>query len=97
MSCKGGRKEIKYKCLCIEKKRMWHMKCTILPVITVANGMVRKVLLKGLEAIPGTNSKDSLQKTAILETLHITRKVLQSETCSLAVGSREDVLWRKGL
>jgi hypothetical protein len=41
---KEAEKKLKYKCLCIETKQMWHIKCTIVPVITVANGMVRKVL-----------------------------------------------------
>jgi hypothetical protein len=43
---KEAEKKLKYryKCLCIETKRMWHMKYTIIPVITVAKGMVRKVL-----------------------------------------------------
>jgi hypothetical protein len=42
--------------------------------------MVTKVLKKNVEAIPGKHSIDSLQKTAILGTSHIIRKVLQSET-----------------
>jgi hypothetical protein len=37
-------------------------------------------LKRNLEAIPGKHSTDSLQKTAILGTSHIIRKVLQSET-----------------
>ena len=36
-------------------------------------------LRKNFEAVPGKHSIDSLQKTAILETLHIIRKVLQCE------------------
>jgi hypothetical protein len=36
--------------------------------------------------IPGKNSVDSLQKTAILLTSHIIRKVLQCETLSLSSG-----------
>jgi len=39
-----------------------------------------------VEAIPGKRSVDSLQKTAILETSHIIRKVLQCETGSLSGG-----------
>ena len=39
-----------------------------------------KVVNKHLEAKPGTHSIDSLQKIAILGTLHIIQKVLQSET-----------------
>ena len=37
-------------------------------------------LKKNLEAVPGKHSIDSLQKTAILGTSHIIRKVLQCET-----------------
>ena len=36
-------------------------------------------LKENLEAVPGKYSIESLQKTAILETSHIIRKVLQSE------------------
>ena len=36
-------------------------------------------LKKNLEAVPGKHSIDSLQKTAILGTSHIIRKVLQCE------------------
>jgi hypothetical protein len=34
---------------------------------------------KNLEAVPGKHSIDSLQKTAVLGTSHIIRKVLQCE------------------
>jgi hypothetical protein len=39
-----------------------------------------------LDAVPGKPSIDSLQKTAILGTSHIIRKVLLCETWSLSVG-----------
>jgi hypothetical protein len=39
-----------------------------------------KNLKKNLDAVPGKHSIDSLQKTAILGTSHIIRKVLQAET-----------------
>jgi len=42
-------------------------------------GIVTRSLRKNLEAVPGKHSIDSLQKTAILGTLHIIRKVLQCE------------------
>ena len=51
----------------------------IIPVITAATGIVKKGLRK-LEAVAGKHSTDSLQKTAILETSHVIRKELQSET-----------------
>jgi hypothetical protein len=65
---------------------MWNLKCTIIPVIIGATGIVTKNLRKNLEAIPGKHSIDSLQKTAVLGTSHIIRKVLQCEARSLNVG-----------
>jgi hypothetical protein len=58
---------------------MWSLKRTIIPVIIGATGIVTKSIRKNLEAIPGKHSIDSLQKTAILGTSHIIRKVLQCE------------------
>ena len=40
---------------------------------------VTRSLRKHLESVPGKHSIDSLQKTAILGTSHIIRKVLQCE------------------
>jgi len=65
---KEGEKKLKYKSLCIEIQRMWNLKCTILPVIIGATGIVTRSLRKNLETIPGKHSIDSLQKTAILGT-----------------------------
>ena len=58
---------------------MWSLKCTIMPVITGATGIVTRSLRKNLEAVPGKHSMDSLLKPAILGTSHIIRKVLQCE------------------
>jgi signal transduction histidine kinase len=76
---KEAENRLKYKSLCIEIQRMWNLKCTIIPVITGATGIVTRGLRENLEAIPGKHSIDSLQKTAILGTSHIIRKVLQCE------------------
>ena len=62
-----------------EIQRMWNLKCTIVPVIIVTIGIVTRSLKKNLESVPGKHSIDSLQKTAILGTSHIIRKVLQCE------------------
>jgi len=72
-------KKLKYKSLCTEIQRMWNLKCTIIPVTIGANGIVTRRLRKNLEVVPGRHSIDSLQKTAILGTSHIMRKVLQCE------------------
>jgi len=60
-------------------QRMWNLKCTIVPVITGATGIVTRSLRKNLEVVPGKHSIDSLQKTAVLGTAHTIRKVLQCE------------------
>jgi hypothetical protein len=56
------------------------MKCMIVRVIIGATGIVTKGVKKNLGAIPRKHSVDLLQNTAILGTLHIIQKVLQSET-----------------
>jgi hypothetical protein len=76
---KEAEKKLKYKSLCIEIQRMWNLKCTIIPVIIGATGILTRSLRKNLEAVPGKHSIDSLQKTAVLGTSHIIRKVLQCE------------------
>jgi len=58
---------------------MWNLKCTIVLVIIGATGIVTGSLRKNLETAPGKHSIDSLQKTAILGTSHIIRKILQCE------------------
>ena len=76
---KEAEKKLKYKSLCIEIQRMWKLKFTIIPVIIGATGTVTRSLRKNLETIQGKQSIDSLQKTAVLGTSHIIRKVLQRE------------------
>jgi len=76
---KEAEKESKYKSLCIEIQRMWNMKCTVIAVIIGATGIVTRSLRKHLETVTGKHSIDSVQKTAILGTSHIIRKVLQCE------------------
>ena len=71
---------------------MWNLKCTIVPVIIGATGIVTRSLKKNLETVPGKHSIDSPQKTAILGTSHIIRKVLQCEASSLNGG---DHCWFK--
>ena len=58
---------------------MCNLKCTIIPIIIGATGIVTRSLRKNLEAVPGKHSTGSLQKTAILGTSHIIGKVLQCE------------------
>jgi len=58
---------------------MWKLRRTIVPVIIGATGIVMWSVRKNLEDILVKNSIDSLQKTAILGTSHIIRKILQCE------------------
>ena len=57
----------------------WNLKYTIVPVLIGAAGIATRSLKKNLEIVPRKHSIDSLQKTAILGTSHIIRKVLQCE------------------
>ena len=82
---------------------MWNLKCTIIPVIIGATGIVKRSLRKNLETVPGKHSIDSLQKTTVLWTSHIIRKVLQCEAWSLSGGdhcwfkrsTRKKCLWQE--
>jgi len=76
---KEAEKKLKYKSFCIAVQRMGNLKCMIIPVIIGATGIVTRSLRKNLETVPGKHSIDSLQKTVILGTSHIIRKVLQCE------------------
>jgi hypothetical protein len=65
---------------------MWDMKCMIIPLIIRATGIVTNSLKKTLDPVSVKHSIYSLQKTAILWTSHIIRKLLQSKTWSLSGG-----------
>jgi hypothetical protein len=67
---KEAEKILKYKDLTIEIQRMW------IPVIIGATGTISKSFRKYLSNIPGNHEVKELQKTAILGTAHILRKVL---------------------
>ena len=72
-------KKLKYKSLFKEVQRMWNLKCTIVPVIIGSTGIVTRSLKENVETVPGKDSINSLQKTAILGISHRIRKVLQCE------------------
>jgi len=73
---KEAEKILKYKDLTIEIQRMWNVKTKVIPVILKANGTVPKLFRKYVSKIPGKDEVKELQKTAILGTAHILRKVL---------------------
>jgi hypothetical protein len=55
---------------------MWNVKTKVTPVIIGATGTISKSFRKPLSSIPGKHNIKKLQKTAILGTAHILRKVL---------------------
>ena len=70
---KEAKKILKHKDLTVEIQRMWNVKTKVIPVIIVATGTISKSLKK---YVPGKHEVKELQKTAILGTAHILRKVL---------------------
>jgi hypothetical protein len=66
----------KYKDLTIEIQRMWNVKARVIPVIIGATGTISKSFGKYVSSIPGNHEVRELQKTTILGTAHILRKVL---------------------
>ena len=73
---KETEKILKYKDLTIEIQRMWNVKAKVIPVIVGATGTISKSIRKYVSNIPGNHEVRELQKTAILGTAHILRKVL---------------------
>ena len=55
---------------------MWNVKIKVIPVIIGATGTISKSFRKYVSNIPGKHEVKELQKTAILGTGHILRKVL---------------------
>ena len=69
-------KIVKYNNLIIEIERMWNVKTKVIPVIIGETGTISKSFRKYVSNIPGKHEVNELQKTAILVTAHILRKVL---------------------
>jgi len=55
---------------------MWNVKTKVIPVIIGATGAISKSFRKYVSNIPGKYEVKELQKTALLGTAHILRKVL---------------------
>jgi len=73
---KETEKILKYTDLTIEIQRMWNVKTKVMPVIIGATGTISNSLRKYVSNIPGKHEVKELQKTAILGTAHILRKIL---------------------
>jgi hypothetical protein len=73
---KEAEKILKYKDITIEIQRMWNVKTKVNAVIIGAIVTISKSFRKYVSNIPGNHEVKKLQKTAILGTAHILRKVL---------------------
>ena len=68
---KESEKEHKYLDLARELKKMWKMKVTIVPIVIGALGTITNGLLK-------EDLEETIQKTALLRTSRIVRRVLET-------------------
>ena len=73
---KEAEKIRKYEDLTIEIQRMLNVKTKVIPVIIGATGTISKSFRKYVSDITGKHEVKELQKTSILGTAHILRKVL---------------------
>ena len=69
-------KILKYKDLTIEIQLMWKIKTRVIQATIGATRTISKSFRKYVSSIPGNHEVKELQKTAILGTAHILRKVL---------------------
>ena len=73
---KEAEKIPKYKDLTMLIQFMWNVETKVIPVIIGATGIISKPFIKYVSNIPGKHEVKEIQKTAILGTAHILRKVL---------------------
>ena len=73
---KATEKMSKYEDPQIECQRIWNKKVEVIPITIGATGIVDKNTKKYVGRIPGCHNIYSLQRSAILGTAHILRKVL---------------------
>ena len=75
---KESEKRDKYLDLARELKKLWNMKVTIIPIMIGAFGTVTKGLLKGLEDLEVGGRVETIRITALLKTVRILRRVLET-------------------
>ena len=71
-------KRDKYLDLARELKKQWKMKVTIITIVIGAFGTVTKGLLKGLKDLEVGDRVETIQTTALLRTVRILRRVLET-------------------
>jgi len=73
---KEAEKNLKYRDFTIEMQHTWNVKTKVIPVIIGTTGTISKSFRKYVSNIAGNHEVKELQKTAILGTAQILRKVL---------------------
>jgi hypothetical protein len=68
---------------------MWNVKTKVIPVIIDATGTISKSFRKYVSNISGNHEVKELQKTAILGTAHILRKVLTKRYNGVNTGTSD--------
>lgn len=72
----------KYRDLCRELGRLWGVRCSVVPVVVGALGTIPKRLKSYMALLDINLSVETIQKSAILGTARILRKVLETENAS---------------
>ena len=75
---KECKKKDKYLDLFRELKKLCNMKVTIIPIVIGSFGTVTKGLLKGLEDLKVGGQLETIQTTALLRTVRMLRRVLET-------------------
>ena len=70
-------------------QRMWKVKRRVIPVIIGATGTISKSFRKYISNISGNHEVKELQKTAILGTAHLLRKVITYKYNSANAGTSD--------
>ena len=77
-SRRSKEKRDKYQGLRIESRRLWDKPVEIVPVIIGALGTIPKSLKRNLKELGADVAPGLLQKSVVLETAHIIRRVMDS-------------------
>jgi len=68
---------------------MWNVKTKVIPIIIGATGTISKSFRKYVSYVPGNHEVKELQKTAILGTAHILRKVVTQRYNGVNAGTSD--------